>query len=351
MVDARRPARGFTLIELLVVIAIIGLLIALLLPAVQAARDAARRAQCLNNLRQIGLALQNYERTHSRFPPGSITLQENPLDCSSFSARRGHSIFTMILPNMEQQTTYDTINFAYAAVGTQGSTSAGAVNYTGLSTVVGSYVCPSDLSQTPPLNKLLSPNGVTFNAYAQGSYAGMVGTVDIFRWWCNCPATSDGVVCVSSEVELLPDGAFGNNHAFRATEFIDGLSNTLMIGEFARFANDPDLIFNVWNVALPIQSPTTPAVTRPQGQATAVPKLNAPLRNPDYPQSSPVNWKYDPNNWAMGQFGFRSFHPGGVCFLFADGSVRFLKNSIDHQRVYWALSTRGGSEVVSTSDY
>jgi prepilin-type N-terminal cleavage/methylation domain-containing protein len=352
MFGARHPNRGFTLIELLVVITIIGILLGLLLPAVQSAREAARRIECNNHLKQIGLALQSYAETHSTFPPGAITLQEKPLDCTSFQSRRGHGIFAMILPHLEQQSAYNAINFAFAAIGTQGAVSGGAINYTGLSTTIAAYACPSDLGQTPPLNKMVSPNGVTFNVYSRCSYAGVVGTVDIFRWWCNCPATAnDGLVCFGTNVELMPDGAFGNNHAFGITEFADGLSNTVLIGEFARFAGDPDSIFNVWNVALPIQSPTEPAVTRPQGLATTVPRLNARLRNPDYPSTNAVSWKKDPNNWEMGQFGFRSNHPGGAFFLYGDGSVRFVKNSIAHESVYWALSTRKGQEIIGGDAY
>jgi prepilin-type processing-associated H-X9-DG protein/prepilin-type N-terminal cleavage/methylation domain-containing protein len=354
MFAARRPSRAFSLIEILVSIAIIGGLIALLLPAVQAARESARRAGCVNNLKQIGLALQGYERTNLCFPPGGITGQENPLDCSSFNNRgRGHSLFTLILPFLEQVSTYNAVNFDCATMGQQGSANAAAINYTGLSTRLGVYVCPSDSPQTPPLNKLIDPaNGLTFNAYSQASYAGMVGTVDIFRWSCGCPpASNDGVVCFGNSVELLTDGAFGYNRVFRTNEFRDGLSNTVMVGDFARFLRDPDTIFNVWNTALPINSPTMIGVTRPQSLATAVPRPNAKLRTPDYPQSSPTKWKSDPNNLNMGQYGFRSSHPGGVNFLFGDGSVRFLKNEIDIQSVYWSLSTRDGNEIVGATAY
>jgi prepilin-type processing-associated H-X9-DG protein len=339
------------LIELLVVIAIIGVLVALLLPAVQAARQAAHRVSCLNNLKQVGLAVLAYEQTYSSFPAGAITGQETPRDCNSFSARRGHGLFTMILPEMEQQSTYNAVNFAFAAIGTQGSANAAAINYTGLSTQIASYTCPADTGQVPPSNKLVNASGQTFNTFAQCSYAGVVGTVDIFRWWCNCPPTaSDGFVCFATNVELMPDGAFGNNHAFPLTAFSDGLGSTILVGEFARFPNDPDPIFNVWNVALAFQSPSNPAVTRPQGLATTVPKLNARLRIPDYPQTSPTSWRNDPQNWVMGQFGFRSNHPGGANFLFGDGSVKFLKDAID-QKVYWALSTRAGGELVPSSAY
>ena len=349
MFVARRWSRGFTLIEVLVSVTIIAVLIALLLPAVQSAREAARRAACVNNLKQVGLALLGYERTYLTFPPGGITGQENPLDCSSFANRgRGHGIFAMILPYIEQEPTYNTINFAYATMGVQGSINAGAINYTGLSTRLSVYICPSDSGQVPPLNKLLDPtNGVTFNPYSQCSYAGVVGTVDIFRWSCGCPATdNDGVVCFGNSVELMPDGAFGYNHAFRVSEFHDGLSNTILVGDFARFANDPDVIFNVWNTSLPIESPTHAGVTRPQALATTVPRLNAKMRNPDYPPSNPVSWKSDSNNRNMGQFGFRSAHPGGADFLFGDGSVKFLKDTIDGTGVFQPLSTRDGGEIV-----
>jgi prepilin-type N-terminal cleavage/methylation domain-containing protein/prepilin-type processing-associated H-X9-DG protein len=356
MLGARQPARGFTLIELLVVITVLAALVALLLPAVQAARESARHSMCANNLKQLGVALQGYEQTHQSFPPGGITGQENPLDCGSFANRgRGHGIFALILPFIEQGTAYDAINFAYGTIGQQGSINVGAINYTGLSPHLAVYVCPSDSGQIPPSNKLKDPSGgVTFNVFSHCSYAGVVGTVDIFRWSCGCPPTSDdGTVCFKSSVELMPDGAFGYNHAFHMNDFVDGLSNTIVIGEFARFLNDPDTIFNVWNTALPIQSPSPNAagVTRPQGLATTVPVLNAKLRIPDYPQSTPVNWRLDPQNRQMGQFGFRSRHPGGAGFLLGDGSVKFLKDSIDVTRAYWPLSTRGSSDLIQGSDY
>jgi prepilin-type N-terminal cleavage/methylation domain-containing protein/prepilin-type processing-associated H-X9-DG protein len=354
MLAARPPRRGFTMIELLVVIAILSALVALLLPAVQGAREAARRAACVNNLKQIGIALHNYERSNSCFPPGGVTGQETPLDCGSFTNRgRGHGIFAFILPYIEQQSTYNAINFNFGTIGQQVSMNVGAINYTGLSTRLNAYICPSDSAQTPPLNKLIDPvQGLTFNPYSQGSYAGVVGTVDIFRWSCGCPATSDdGQVCFKTSVELMPDGAFGYNHSFQMCEFRDGLSNTLLVGEFARFLNDPDTIFNVWNTALPIESPTKPGVTRLNGLMTTVPKLNAGLRIPDYPQSSPENWKLYPANLQMGQFGARSRHPGGVYFLFADGSVKFLKDSIDMNGVYRPLSTRDHNEIVQNSAF
>ena len=176
------------------VITIIAALIALLLPAVQAAREAGRRAVCINNLKQIGLALLEYERTNPAFPRAGSQARRTPwIAAPSNFPRRGAGVMAcsaMILPYMEQGPTFNAINFAYAAMGLQGSVNAGAINYTGLSTRLNVYICPSDSGQVPPLNKLIDPiNGLTFNPYSQCSYAGVVGTVDIFRWSCGCPAS------------------------------------------------------------------------------------------------------------------------------------------------------------------
>lgn len=349
MLYARRPGRGFSLVELLVVLSIISFLVALLLTAVQSAREESRRVGCMNNLKQIGLALQNYHGTHGSLPPGAITYQERPLDCNT--PRRGHGLFACILPFVEQKSTHDSINFSFASMGVQGKLNAGAVNHTALSTRIATYICPGDSRQTPPVTRFVDPDGKNYDAYSQCSYAGVVGTVDIFRWYCGCPGRgSDNLVCLSDAVELMPDGPFGKNHAFGFDDLRDGLGQTILVGEFARFPKDPDPRFNVWNNVFWFASNIT-GVTRPQGLATTVPPINAGLRIPDYPPSSPVNWKYDPNNAKMGQFGFRSRHPTGAQFLFGDGSVKFLKESIDIRKVYWALSTRNGREILSATDY
>ena len=165
---------GFTLIELLVVITIIGVMTGMLLPAVQWSREAARKIQCTNNMKQLGLAIHNYESVNGVFPPGGITYQEYPLDCSQ--TPRDHSMFTLILGYLDNAPVYNSVNFSYAAGGPQGRQHAGAVNHTALATTVAAFVCPSDGTPIPPTSKLVNPANQTYNGYSHCSYAGSTGT-------------------------------------------------------------------------------------------------------------------------------------------------------------------------------
>jgi prepilin-type N-terminal cleavage/methylation domain-containing protein/prepilin-type processing-associated H-X9-DG protein len=359
-VRARGSGRtGFTLIELLVVIAIIAVLIALLLPAVQAAREAARRAQCVNNLKQIGLALNNYESANGAYPPGKIYYQESPVDCSK---EDGFSFFALILGYMEQTAAYNAINFNLTSGGATGGLQ-NAPNSTGLGTVVNSFICPSDL----PQQAKVSASG---NTYSQCSYAGVGGTVDQWHWYCGCPPGVGGTC--AGNVGIKPDGMFGPDYTFQVSSVTDGTSNTTFVGEFARFKNDPDAIFNSWSRAEWFGS-SSPGASRPQCLAATVPRINAPFQLNDGstfpgtlgPTGDTDGWLYvaSPDYRQLGQFGFRSQHPGGANFLFGDGSVRFLKETIDmgstsynpaatrNIGVYRKLSTRSGGEVISADAY
>jgi len=379
LVSTRKPVRhGFTLIELLVVIAIIAVLIALLLPAVQSAREAARRAQCVNNLKQIALAIMNYESAQGIFPIGSVanTLSPN-VNCIQVNGANGQSavgfsLFALILGQMEQSNVLNAINFNvgpgghnYMALGID----SGAINRTAMLTRVNSYVCPSDTDQTP-LDISVSTNG-----YSQSSYAGSAGTFDIWHWYCGCPPGPPfGGSCPGpTNVWIVSDGVFMSNLAYRLQSITDGTSNTIAVGETSRFQNDPDSWCNEWARALYFGSSyPVPKSARAEGLASTVPRINAPFFGGDIPVADGGAFPTgDVDSWAflqvgydgrtMGQYGFHSKHPGGANFVFCDGSVHFLKETIDtgnpnyappiSKGVYRNLSTRAGGEVISSDGY
>jgi prepilin-type N-terminal cleavage/methylation domain-containing protein/prepilin-type processing-associated H-X9-DG protein len=364
-----RVHRGFTLIELLVVIAIIAVLIALLLPAVQSAREAARRSQCTNNLKQIGLAIANYESAMGTFPIGTIQNQDANYAFTCQQNSFGFSLYALILGTMEQQQVYNAINFLVPA-GSHSFTpnfpslDVGAINRTGLITRINSFVCPSDMDQTP------LPVSTSTNGYSQTSYAGSVGTFDTFHWYCGCPPSPGGLSCQGSE-QIAGDGVFFGNVAVPLRDITDGTSNTISVGETSRFMNDPDIEFNSWSRALWFGSSAANSA-RPEALASTVPAINSPFQLGDTTlftgSLTPTNevnaWLflqcgYDARTW--GQYGFHSFHPGGANFLFCDGSVRFLKQTISMGNpnytapinigVYRQLSTRKGGEVISSDAY
>ena len=348
----RRDSRGFTLIELLVVIAIIAVLIGLFLPAVQAAREAARRAQCVNNLKQIGLAMHNYESAHGSFPIGAVL--NNPSDAAtdcgpagSYGYSRDFTAFALILPYVEQAAAFNAINFNFSAGGPYAPyPHAGATNNTGLIVSVSSYLCPSD-SRTNPYTLAES-----FNAYSQTSYYPSGGT------W-NTLAYYQGPACW----QMYPgNGAFDTLTSYKVSAFTDGTSNTIFVGETARFKNDPDRLFNQWSrygwYGSALGRGTT---TRPQGLAYEVPRINANLMPDDWsqlPDGTTDDSYADYKAWLgniplykeFGQWGFRSQHPGGANFAFGDGSVKFLKESIN-LNIYQALGTRNFGEVVSADAF
>lgn len=344
MSPSTKTRRGFTLIELLVVIAIIGVLIALLLPAVQAAREAARRAQCVNNLKQIGIGLHNYHDVQGAFPIGvqAYASYDNGTACS-LGYLRSHTALTAILPQLEQGVVYNAINFIFAAGGgAQYGISPGRTQSTALLTRINSYICPSENSQQVPYQI----PGQSNNPYSWTSYAANAGTWDIFRWYLGCgpgPAYPDS------------DGAFAWEYAYNISRILDGTSNTIFYGETSRFLNDSSPLWNEWTRAAWFGT-SVGGVTRPQGMALVVPRINANQLIPDAPSQSSSTvwtgglWDNNPIYYQFGQFGFRSNHPGGANFLFGDGSVKFLKQSISPV-TYFALGTKAGGETISADAY
>jgi prepilin-type N-terminal cleavage/methylation domain-containing protein/prepilin-type processing-associated H-X9-DG protein len=331
-----RKRLGFTLIELLVVIAIIAVLIALLLPAVQAAREAARRAQCINNLKQIGLAIYNYESSQGSYPMGNYTYNNQCVNMQ-------HDMLTFLLPYIEGTNSYNAVNFALPSWNATAALPGGAVNFTGLNAKVNSFICPSDAGY----NYTATAGG---NTYTWTSYAGNAGTFDIFHYWYGCTASNN----VGAAPEIAPNGPFGKLYTYKIADITDGTSNTIFVGETARFKNDPDTNFNQWTRPGWYGSALCSGCTRPQGLALVISSINAPFISPELPAvgwyATPGLWNNNPAYLNMGQWGFRSAHPGGANFLMGDGSVKFLKSTTNYV-TYYALGSRGQGEVTSADSY
>ncbi len=338
----KRTGRGFTLIELLVVMAIIGVLIALLLPAVQAAREAARRAECTNNLKQIGIALHNYLSAIGPFPPGRINTHIAGLgDC--------WGAYAQLLPYLEQKAVSDAFNFHLAP-------DSDPANTTGAAMFIGAFLCPSD----------------GYLTQAQAGYA-------MHNYLLNVGTTYSVVQTPVAPLTGVPNGVFYENSNVSPAMITDGLSATVAVSETIR--SDPTLgATNLLNgfVITGNNTTTGPPITDDasyQSQClTSTPPGFQVTRGSKWfygaPGHSMYNHRRSPNDklydcrgglphsirsdplWSQLSLNItvRSKHPGGVNSLLADGSVRFIKDSIS-LAAWQALGTRNGGEALSADSY
>ncbi len=343
----RRPA-GFTLIELLVVIAIIAVLIALLLPAVQSAREAARRIQCTNNLKQLGLALHNYNGALGSFPSGGMVAPLTNWWVAQGLTWPGHfrySVFTMIMPFMEQTNGFNSMNFLIPLYDLNGDDMP--QNTTVYSMQTAGLLCPSDIRNTIEIEFEQPCN------YAANSGNGLPGGFSL-------PASYG-----------TPNGPFYSNSGTTIANVTDGTSNTAFVGESIIGSNSN--VPPAANAPNPqeIMVQCASGITDFASTFTYIPLTTAECSSStNYRWDRQTNWidsdyrhtLYDhyltPNSTTYdclrgpmhGWRTSRSRHPGGVNILFVDGSCHFIKNTIN-LGAWQAVATVAGGEIVSSDSY
>lgn len=336
---------GFTLIELLVVIAIIAILIALLLPAVQQAREAARRSQCRNNLKQMGLAIHNYHDTHKKLPFG-----KGP----SYSGQPVYARWSqhaMLLPFLDQQQLYRSINFRFApdTPGMGGViafmpayTSPGGVNSVSSRTVIPMFMCPSDSSPSDPWQ-------------GQNNYCGNQG-----GWLCD-RSDAPGAATDNSPSETQT-GIFYFLSGINTSDVKDGLSQTAFFSERRRGNGNPDPKTDLYVIPHQTSFAATYSTCMALNPLTATPLTSKwgyswvmgenccsqynHVSTPNTISCAGTGFPGTMTNMAM-QVSPSSYHPGGVHTLMGDGAVQFANDKVD-LTVWRAIGTRRGSETVAS---
>lgn len=298
-----RPREGFTLIELLVAVAIIAILVAILLPAVQQARAAARLSQCRNNAKQIGLALHNYLGQHSVFPPGSTSDVEQGGWIGRPDTRHIHSWTTMILPFLEETGIYEAIDFSVSSMD--------AVNQPAAGNLIAPLRCPSytgsDFSRDDNYTRFSEQYAIT-NYVALGS-------------------SDVGHIYGQNTGLYQPDGTIYPLSSTRHGDVIDGMSNTIIIAETREE-----------NMAVWIDG----------GVGTVVALRYDEFNGPTYAgietalNYAPYFEYFDPH----AEYGPSSMHTGGAIHTFGDGAARFVSDQISPE-IYVGMTTRAGAEILS----
>ncbi len=311
-----RMRRGFTLIELLVVIAIIAVLIALLLPAVQAAREAARRSQCVNNLKQMGIAMHNYHDVIGSLPFGCRSFVGGPGVAPATGWNNDWTWLTAILPQIEQSTLYNSYNVLQSV--------GGAQNSTGRMTTIKTYACPSD--------------GVYQDEWTNVTWSRLRA-----NYAANHGNTNYGGLTIGTTLWLTAPFTCGTCYGLK--DIADGTSNTLMVGEVIA-STGAGWSGPIGDSTVAVGGNAFEAWTTPNSPVfDSADRVCPPLQNLNGIPGCVVSANAQTQTLAS-----RSHHAGGVNAAMCDGSVKFFKNTINP--VIWsALSTSQGKEVISSDQY
>lgn len=316
--NANRVKRsGFTLVELLVVIAIIGILVALLLPAVQAAREAARRATCLNNFKQAAIALHNFYDTKGHYPPGamySVAMNDPGIPPGTVPGMQGISWSAFVLPHLEHQETFDLIGDDETVFTQPGIWAAAAV-------LVPTYVCPSNR------NELGWTDHVTGNSHGSPEMdlriSNIVGVMGYYPFAANdpYPITLSHATFTSYQQKAMGNGMFFNLSKITLNKVTDGTSKTLLLGETTGHKGR-DHAGELVTIEFSWVTRTCQSVDE---------GINPPFSIPGGRDQNLLMGVSGQNRHEelTDQFGFSSFHPGGAHFAMGDASVHFLNEDID----------------------
>ncbi|MEM7455790.1 MAG: DUF1559 domain-containing protein [Planctomycetota bacterium] len=352
-----RSSKGVTLVELLVVIAIIGILIGMLLPAVQQVREAARRTSCANNMRQIALASSNYESAFGEFPDGFFQADHNDLGLSSESSSPytlryfGYTVFARILPQMEQGNVFDQWDFTVSA---DAAKTNGINPVTGLTdegapsaAIVSAYLCPSDVVQSNrvPLgiDSAEQGTGRPRGYFGMTSYAGNIGTFS--GWFSDWDLQDDGLMYFTgpnSQASSGQNNLIPNATSVKIATVTDGSSNTIIFGEKYHFDPVFDQVLVTSRSRYPIgKIGAWGWFGGGRGHNHVLGSSRMPI-NYTLPEGAADTW--DNKDERLSAFG--SGHPGGANFALTDGSTHFIRENLD-MVTYQKLTTRQNGEVIS----
>ncbi len=323
-------SRGFTLVELLVVIAIIGILIALLLPAVQAAREAARRMQCSNNLKQIGLAVLGYEDNHGSLPPGAFW---HPQRNGTWTMIEHGPIQVHLLPYIEQQMYYDMFDFEVRSTDDQIYSLKGPDGKSIAATPISAYICPSDTHGGQMKTEGHDYSGVPDDYVALHNYSASRGPSGLSNnSSCSCShpffAYQMETYATADTSASFPGPFSRRGFPVRLNAISDGLSNTIFFGEVR-----PECSWHADN--------GWATTNNGNGYASTI----IPINFDSCDRGTTGNGCRRYCNWNTAD-GFKSNHPGGAQFLYGDGSVHFLQQDIDHQ-MYQYLGAKADGQTIA----